>query len=76
LVLRVSHDAGWSATNARGEPLRVAPAQLRFLAVEVPAGTEQVLLRYAPRQWRATLAIAGAALALLLISQVWARRAK
>ena len=74
LVLRVSHDAGWSATNTRGEPLRVAPAQLRFLAVEVPAGTEHVSLRYAPRHWRTTLAVAGTALSLLLLTQVWARR--
>jgi len=75
LVLRVSHDSGWSAVSQRGDALRVVPAQLRFLAVAVAAGTERVTLRYAPPHFGATLGVAGAALALLGLSQLWARRA-
>jgi hypothetical protein len=74
LVLRVSLDPGWSAVSQHGAALRVVPAQVRFLAVEVPAGTERVTLRYAPEHFDATLGIAGAALALLGLSQLWARR--
>ncbi len=75
LVLRVSLDPGWSAFSQHGAALRVVPAQVRFLAVEVPAGTARVTLRYAPEHFGATLGIAGAALALLGLSQLWARRA-
>jgi len=74
LVLRVSHDPGWSAVSQRGVALRVMPAQVRFLAVEVPAGTERVTLRYAPVHFGGALGIAGAALTLLGASQLWARR--
>lgn len=74
LVLRVSHDPGWTAQSQSGAPLRVVPAQVRFLAVEVPAGTERVVLRFAPPHLRATLAVAGAAAIALLLTQLWARR--
>jgi len=68
LVLRVSHDAGWSARSETGAALRVAPAQVRFLAVETPAGTERVSLAYAPKHWGVAWAGAGAALAVLALS--------
>jgi hypothetical protein len=74
LVLRVSYDSGWSAVSQYGTALRVVPAQVRFLAVEVPAGTERVTLRYAPAHFGATLGIAGVALALLGLSQLWGRQ--
>ena len=74
LVLRVSYDAGWSAASQRGAALRVVPAQVRFLAVEVPAGTERVTLRFAPSHFGATLGVAGVALAGIVLSQLWARR--
>jgi hypothetical protein len=73
LVLRVSHDLGWSAVSQHRAALRVVPAQVRFLAVWVPTGTEHVTLRYAPVHFGATLGIAGVALALLGLSQLWAR---
>jgi uncharacterized membrane protein YfhO len=72
-MLRVSHDPGWSATTASGAPLRIVPAQVRFLAVESPAGTERVVLRYAPLHFAAALAVAGAAFGVLLLTQVAAR---
>jgi uncharacterized membrane protein YfhO len=73
LVLRVSHDPGWRAADARGAPLRIAPAQVRFLAVEVPAGTERVRLRYTPPGWRAAWTVAGIALAVLALTAVATR---
>jgi hypothetical protein len=74
LVLRVSHDPGWSARAASGAPLRVVPAQVRFLAVEVPAGVERVALRYAPPRWRLAWTLSGGALAALIVSAVALRR--
>jgi uncharacterized membrane protein YfhO len=50
------------------------PAQVRFLAVEVPAGTERVALRFAPPHLPATLAVAGIAAIALLLTHRWARR--
>jgi uncharacterized membrane protein YfhO len=47
-VVRESYDAGWVAVSESGRPLRLAPAQVRFLAVEAPAGTRRVELRYVP----------------------------
>jgi len=68
LVLRVSHDPGWRAAAASGAPLRVVPAQVRFLAVETPAGTGRVVLRYTPPGWRAAWTAAALALALLALT--------
>ncbi len=73
LVLRVSHDAGWSAVSQTGAPLSVVPAQLRFLAVAAPAGTERVTLRYVPQHFIVTIGIAAFALLLVTFGQVWAR---
>ena len=73
LVLRVSHDPGWSAHAGDGAVLRVVPAQLRFLAVETPAGTEKVVLRYAPPGWRLAVCVSGAAMAALALGLLAAR---
>jgi hypothetical protein len=62
LVMRVTHDPGWTAVTENGEPLRVLPAQVRFLAVEMPAGTRRVLLRYAPPHFGEAWAVAAAGL--------------
>ena len=74
LVVRESYDPGWHARSERGEPLRVVPAQVRFLAVEVPAGARRIVLDYTPPHATAGLALAGAALAGVVVSQIWARR--
>lgn len=74
LVLRVSHDRGWSATSDAGEPLRVVPAQVRFLAVETPAGTERVRLRYRPIGWPGAWAASALAMAAFALTAFLARR--
>lgn len=73
LVLRISHDAGWSARSEHSAALRIVPAQVRFLAVEVPAGTARVSLAYAPKRWSVAWTGAGAALGLLALSAVATR---
>lgn len=75
LVVRVSHDPGWSARAESGAPLRIVPAQVRFLAVLVPAGTERVALCYVPPGWRTGWIAAGGALATLALSAAATRRA-
>jgi hypothetical protein len=77
LVLRSSYDRGWHAVSGSGVALRVLPAQVRFLAVEVPAGTEWVSLRYWPPGMSMALAASAAgwtALAALAAWTVGARR--
>jgi hypothetical protein len=73
VVLRVSHDPGWTASSG-GAPLAVRPAQVRFLAVEAPAGTERIVLRYRPRHFFGWLAVAGAAalasIAILVLTRL------
>jgi hypothetical protein len=48
VVVRTSFDRGWSAVGDSGAPLRVVPSQVRFLAVEAPAGARRIVLRYLP----------------------------
>ena len=74
IVVRESYDPGWRARSESGRPLRVVPAQVRFLAVEVPAGTRSIALDYVPPHSETALVIAGAALAAVAASQIWARR--
>ena len=76
LVVRESYDPGWRARSERGEPLHVVPAQVRFLAVEVPAGVRRVVLDYEPPHVREGLAIAAVAAAAVAVSQLWARRSR
>lgn len=75
LVVRVSHDRGWSARSERGTALRVVPAQVRFLAVEVPAGTEHVTLSYGPPGWGIAWSVTGAAGGIWLLGVALTRRA-
>jgi hypothetical protein len=60
VVVRTSFDRGWSAESEAGAPLRVVPSQVRFLAVEAPAGTRRIVLDYLPphfaEAWGAALA--------------------
>jgi hypothetical protein len=75
IVVRESYDPGWRAASDRDEPLRVVPAQVRFLAVEVPAGTRRVVMEYTPTHARTGAALAAVALAAVAATQLWARRA-
>jgi uncharacterized membrane protein YfhO len=75
LVVRVSHDPGWTAISDSGKLLRVLPAQVRFLAVETPAGTRRITLRYAPPHFKAAWGIAAAGLVGLAAIAVAGRRA-
>ena len=70
LVVRVSWDPGWRAF-AGGKELDVAPAQVRFLAVSTPAGTERVMLRYRPSHFALWLAVAGAAASVTAGLWIW-----
>jgi uncharacterized membrane protein YfhO len=74
VVVRESNDPGWVAVSESGRPLRLAPAQVRFLAVEAPAGTRRVALRYVPPHWGVAWGLAGAPLAAIVTGAFWARR--
>ena len=74
LVTRVSWDPGWRAF-AGEEELDVAPAQVRFLAVSTPEGTERVRLRYRPPYFGAWLAISCLAFVASAVL-VWLSRSK
>jgi hypothetical protein len=71
VIIRSSYDRGWRAFSQSGAPLRVLPAQVRFLAVETPAGTERIVLRYRPPRAVAALAFAGCALLALAFAAIW-----
>jgi hypothetical protein len=75
LVVRVSYDKGWNARDGGGHALALRPAQLRFLAVEVPPGVERVVLRFEPPGSGVSLAAAGAA-ALAVLAVAWGSRRK
>ncbi len=61
-VIRESYDPGWRAHDQSGRELTVRPAQVRFMAVEVPAGTASINMRYRPPGWGAGWALFGAGL--------------
>jgi hypothetical protein len=69
LVLTLPHYPGWSAT-LDGHPAPIARANHAFTALDVPAGTHRVELRYEPASWRIGLWIAAASFALGLAA-VW-----
>jgi len=75
LVVRVSWDPGWRAFAGK-EELDVAPAQVRFLAVATPAGTDRVRLRYRPLHFALWLAVAGAAGSATAGLWIWSRSAR
>jgi hypothetical protein len=75
VVLSVSYDPGWTATvNGRPQPTRmVAPA---VVAVDVPAGTDQVVFRFRGYgDYPELLALGVLALALLAVAPLCLRRA-
>lgn len=53
VILRESFDRGWRAEDQLGNSLAIRPAQVRFMAVEAPAGTSMIRLRYRPPGWGA-----------------------
>ena len=73
LRIGVSFDPGWSAT-LDGKALRVHPAQLAFMAVEIPKGRHILKMRYIPAYFRlglgvTLLGLAGLAGACRLVRQ-------
>jgi hypothetical protein len=66
VVLNDAHYPGWEAT-VDGAPAPVLRANFGFRAVPVPAGPHEVVMRYRPPLFRASVALAGvAALACLV----------
>ena len=75
-VLSASYDPGWTATvNGQQRPVRmVAPA---LAAVDVPAGTDQVVFRFhGYGDYPELLALSGLSLAILAVAPVYARRVR
>jgi len=70
LVTRDSFARGWTAT-VDGAPARVLRANGKHIAVPVPAGRHEVVLRYRPPGWLEGLA--GSALAVALAALAWTR---
>jgi hypothetical protein len=71
-VLSASYDPGWTATvNGRPQPIRmVAPA---LVAVDVPAGTDQVMFRYhGYGDYPALLALSGLTFVIVAIGSACA----
>jgi Bacterial membrane protein YfhO len=74
VVLSASYDPGWTATvNGRPVPTRmVAPA---LVAVDVPAGTDQVVFRFQGYgNYPALLALSGLTVALIAVGPALGRR--
>jgi uncharacterized membrane protein YfhO len=75
-LLSASYDPGWTATvNGRRQPTRmIAPA---LVAVDVPAGTDHVVLRFhGYDNYAELLALSGLTLAIIAIAPVCRRRAR
>ena len=75
-VLSASYDPGWTATvNGRPRPVRmVAPA---LAAVDVPAGTDDVVFRFhGYGDYPELLALSGLTLAMIALAPVCARRSR
>jgi len=72
VICRASYP-GWRAT-LDGEPVELLRANGAFQALRLGAGTHRVVLEYAPRSWTLGWALAGLALATLLVLLRRARR--
>ncbi|MEL6686869.1 MAG: YfhO family protein, partial [Pseudomonadota bacterium] len=65
LVLGDNYANGWRA-EANGEPISVFRANYNFIGIDVPAGTERVVLRYAPTGLWPAIYLAATAWLLLI----------
>jgi hypothetical protein len=74
LIVRQSYDKGWRAMSGK-QRLDVLPAQVRFMAVRVPAGISRVELAYSPRSFWVGLVLGIVGwMALVSFAVVTARR--
>ena len=73
LVLTDTYLPGWRA-SVGGQPTPLYIANHAFRAVMVPAGTHSVTFTYAPASLRWGVGISGAALVVLVVGALWARR--
>jgi hypothetical protein len=73
-LLRVAEkfDPGWKAT-VDGKLVPVLRADYLFQAVYIPAGTHQVILKYAPSNWPMYIQLTGMAFCLLLVIGMFAK---
>jgi hypothetical protein len=65
LVLSNVYYPGWSA-SIDDRPTEIYPANFAFQAIEVPAGSQHVVLQFDPASWKIGLAISGLTLSVLL----------
>jgi len=56
LVVAESYDSGWTA-RIDGNPAQIYPCDLAVMAVPVPQGQHQVVIRFQPRSWPVALAL-------------------
>jgi hypothetical protein len=68
-----SYYPGWQAA-ADGRPIAVGPAQLAFLGVLAPPGTQTVVFRYRPPWFWPAVAVSSLTVAGLALASAWHRR--
>ncbi len=71
VVLRDTYYPGWRAT-VDGRPVPIAPTDVAFRSIPVPAGRHHVEFRYAPSSVRRGLVLSGLAWAGILVLAAWA----
>ena len=73
VVVSEAYDPGWRA-RVDGRDQAVYPCDLALMAVEVPAGSHTVVLRYRPPSWPLALTLSGAGVLVAIAGLVSGRR--
>ncbi|GAB4567457.1 MAG: hypothetical protein Kow0047_19630 [Anaerolineae bacterium] len=76
LVISQPWYPGWEARLASGEEVPILRANYAFMAIPLPAGTHQVILRYIPMIWWAGLIASAATILVLVVWFVWRPQAR